>query len=99
MIARKFLLDQSHLDYLKAFQERHKLSSGNQACRLLMEQHQLYFSQTEGSVGQIIAAVLEEKYSGFLNAIRMSTQNTERNSQIMQASSRRSTVILRSFIR
>lgn len=83
MISRKFLLEQSHLEYLKQFQDQHKLSSGNQAARLMIDQHQLYFSQTEGSVGQIIAAVLEEKYSEFLNAIRASTQNTERNSQIM----------------
>ncbi len=51
--------------------------------RCILDQHQLYFSQTEGSVGQIIAAVLQEKYSEFLCSIRASAQSTERNSQIM----------------
>ena len=83
MIEKKFLLDQSHLDYLKHFQNLRNLSSTNQAIRTIIEQHQLYFSQTEGSVGKIIAAVLEEKYSEFLRSIRVSTQSTERNSQIM----------------
>ncbi len=59
------------------------LSSANQAIRTIIEQHQLYFSQTDGSVGQIIAAVLEEKYSELLRAIRASTKNTEINSQIV----------------
>lgn len=83
MIARKVLLEKSHLDYLEHFRRLHKLSSGNEAMRSILEQHQLYFSQTEGSVGQIIAAVLEEKYSELLRAIRASTQNTETNSQIV----------------
>lgn len=83
MIARKVLLEQSHLDYLEHFRQLHKLSSGNEAMRSILEQHQLYFSQTEDSVGQIIAAVLEEKYSELLRAIRASTQNTETNSQIV----------------
>ena len=83
MIARKILLEKSHLDYLEHFRQLHNLSSGNEAMRCILDQHQLYFSQTEGSVGQIIAAVLEEKYSEFLRSIRASTQSTERNSQIM----------------
>ena len=83
MIARKILLEQSHWDYLEHFRRLHNLSSGNESIRCILEQHQLYFSQTEGSVGQIIAAVLEEKYSEFLRCIRASTQSTERNSQIM----------------
>ena len=83
MIARKILLEKSHLDYLEHFRRLHNLSSGNEAVRCILEQHQLYFSQTEGSVGQIIAAVLEEKYSEFLRSIRASTQSTEHNSQIM----------------
>lgn len=83
MISRKFLLETSHLDYLEYFQRLRNLSSGNQALRTMIEQHQLYFSQTEGSVGQIISAVLEEKYSEFLRSIRASAQSTERNSQIM----------------
>ena len=83
MIARKVLLEKSHLDYLEHFRRLHNLSSGNEAIRRILEEHQLYFSQTEGSVGQIIAAVLEEKYSELLSSIRASTQNTEINSQIV----------------
>lgn len=83
MIVKKFVLEQSQLDYVKHFQYGRNLSNTSQALRLLVDQHQLYFSQTEGSVGQIIAAVLEEKYSEFLHSIRASTQSTERNSQIM----------------
>lgn len=83
MIARKILFEQSHLDYVEHSRRLHNLSSGNEAMRCILEQHQLYFSQTEGSVGQIIAAMLEEKYSEFLCSIRASTQSTERNSQIM----------------
>ena len=83
MISRKFLLKRSHLDYIEQFQISHGLPSGNEAIRSILEQHQFYFSQTEGSIGQIIAGVLEEKYSEFLYCIRASTQNTERNSQII----------------
>lgn len=83
MIVKKFVLEQSQLDYLNDFQHRRNLTNASQTLRLLVDQHQLYFSQTEGSVGQIIAAVLEEKYSDFLRSIRVSTQSTERNSQIM----------------
>lgn len=43
----------------------------------------MYFSQTQGSVAQIIAAVLQEKYSELLRAIRASTKNTEINSEIV----------------
>ena len=83
MIVRTILLEQSHLDYLEHFRRSHKLISGNEAIRCILDQHQLYFSQTEGSVGQIISAVFEEKYSEFLHCIRAFTQSTERNSQIM----------------
>ncbi len=83
MKKKEILLAQNHLDYLKYFQHLRNLSSANQAIRTIIEQHQLYFSQTDGSVGQIIAAVLEEKYSELLRAIRASTQNTEINSQIV----------------
>ena len=81
MIVKKFVLEPSQLDYVKHFQSGRNLSNTSQALRLLIDQHQLYFSQTEGSVGQIIAAVLEEKYSEFLRSIRASTQST--NCQIM----------------
>lgn len=83
MIVKKFVLEQSQFDYLNHVQRQKNLSNASQTLRLLIDQHQLYFSQTEGSVGQIIAAVLEEKYSEFLCSIRASTQSTERNSQIM----------------
>lgn len=54
MIARKVLLEKSHLDYLEHFRRLHKLSSGNEAIRSILEQHQLYFSQTEGSVARLL---------------------------------------------
>lgn len=83
MFKKEILLAKNHLDYLKYFQHLRNLYSANPAIRTIIEQHQLYFSQTEGSVAQIIAAVLEERYSELLRAIRASTQNTEINSQIV----------------
>ncbi len=83
MFKKEILLAKNHLDYLKYFQHLRNLYSANPAIRTIIEQHQLYFSQTDGSVGQIIAAVLEEKYSELLRAIRASTKNTEINSQIV----------------
>ena len=83
MIKKEILLEKSHLDYLEAFCLRYNLSSINKAIRMMIDQHQLYLSKTEGSVSQLIAEVLEEKYGAILKSIKLAVNHTDRNSQIL----------------
>ncbi|MCI9577180.1 MAG: hypothetical protein HFJ84_11230 [Clostridiales bacterium] len=83
MIEKKILFQQSHLDYVDYFGRKQNLASTSQAVRTIIDQHQLYLSKTEGSVSQLIAEVLEEKYSALFKSIKLAVNNTDRNSQIL----------------